>query len=196
MATTDQQALIETKRKNLKDLRDYHQPLLAKLNIPDVIFYGKTPFIPAGKNELYISFFKSEISSGQDLYIEFAHFDNLPMYEDRKLYKWKWNPHYESEYQQTDPPEAITSKNRYLVPVGELIIVTAAMQPQAQPEKKEGEKLSTKDIDKPRNIIEDFKLDDPNLDLPLNNMTIRDLAAILLKKPCSQKKWLNDIITS
>lgn len=194
MAATDQQALIELKRKNLKDLRDHHQPLLTKLNIPDAIFYGKTPFIPAGKTELYISFFKSEISSGQDLYIEFAHFDNLPMYEERKLHKWKWNPHYESEYQQTDPPDAITSKNRYLVPVGELIVVTE------QPEKKEVEKLSTKDIEKnsekPRNIIEDFKLDDPNLDLPLEAMTIRDLAAILLKKPCSQKKWLNDIITS
>ena len=35
---------------------------------------------------------------------------------------------------------------------------------------------------------------DPSTDPPLNEMTIRDLAAIMLKKPVSNKKWLNDII--
>jgi hypothetical protein len=36
---------------------------------------------------------------------------------------------------------------------------------------------------------------DPEVDCPLNAMTVRDLAAILLRKPVSQKKWLNDIVT-
>ena len=38
-------------------------------------------------------------------------------------------------------------------------------------------------------------LPDANLDLPISDLTIRDLAAILLKKPVSTKLWLNEIIT-
>jgi hypothetical protein len=34
------------------------------------------------------------------------------------------------------------------------------------------------------------------MDAPLDQVTIRDLAAIMLKKPVSNKKWLNDIINS
>jgi hypothetical protein len=37
---------------------------------------------------------------------------------------------------------------------------------------------------------------DPDLDAPLSQITMRDLAAIMLKKPVSNKKWLNDIINS
>jgi hypothetical protein len=31
-------------------------------------------------------------------------------------------------------------------------------------------------------------------DAPISDMTIRDLAAILLKKPVSKKEWLNELI--
>jgi len=39
-----------------------------------------------------------------------------------------------------------------------------------------------------------FDIPDPESDLPVSQMTIRDLAAILLKKPVSNKKWLNKLI--
>jgi hypothetical protein len=35
---------------------------------------------------------------------------------------------------------------------------------------------------------------DPNSDAPFDQLTIRDLAALLLKKPVSNKKWLNDLV--
>ena len=35
---------------------------------------------------------------------------------------------------------------------------------------------------------------DPDQDAPLDQITIRDLAAIMLKQPVSRKKWLNDLI--
>jgi len=35
---------------------------------------------------------------------------------------------------------------------------------------------------------------DPDQDCPIDQMNIRDLAAILLKKPVSKKKWLNDLV--
>ena len=42
----------------------------------------------------------------------------------------------------------------------------------------------------------DFSLPDPDTDPPINDMTIRDLAAIILGKPVSNKEWLNKIIKS
>ena len=35
---------------------------------------------------------------------------------------------------------------------------------------------------------------DPDQDLPIDQLTIRDLAAILTGKPVSMKKWLNQIV--
>ena len=46
-------------------------------------------------------------------------------------------------------------------------------------------------------LFPDFdEIMDPNTDAPLSSLTIRDLAAIMLQKPVSQKKWLNDLIKS
>ena len=52
-------------------------------------------------------------------------------------------------------------------------------------------------IPKQQELFPDFdEIMDPNTDAPLSSLTIRDLAAIMLKKPVSQKKWLNDLIKS
>lgn len=185
--SNDQAASIEVKRERQKELRNYHQPLLMAIGVSNAMFYPKSAFYPNGKNEKYVAFFKSEISSGQDIYMEFVDRDNVPTEEGRELYKWKWNPHYETEYEQTDPT---STKNRFLIPIGELSVI----QPPQEPEKKEGEKLSTKDVKVEKKSESEFKLEDPNMDLPLNQITIRDLAAIMLNKPCSHKVWLNDII--
>ena len=42
--------------------------------------------------------------------------------------------------------------------------------------------------------IKEFNLTDPDEDMPMDQMTMRDLAALLLKKPVSKKKCLNEII--
>jgi hypothetical protein len=41
----------------------------------------------------------------------------------------------------------------------------------------------------------DFDLMNPDTDAPFDQLTVRDLAAILLKKPVSNKQWLNKLIT-
>ena len=94
----------------------------------------------------------------------------------RTLYKWRFNPHYEEEYEKTEP--AANGHFRYLIPVSELIKIEIE-----QPE--------------PVNEFPDFdEIMDPDTDAPIGQLTIRDLAAIMLKRPVSQKKWLNDIINS
>ena len=42
--------------------------------------------------------------------------------------------------------------------------------------------------------IYNFGIVDPDTDLPIDQLTIRDLAAILTGKPVSLKQWLNEIV--
>lgn len=162
----------EDKRENLKKLREYHQPLLDKLGLSDAILIGKLSYTPYGKptTEMYNAFFHSEISKGQDVFIEFADKDNLPQFEDRTLYRWKFNAHFEEEYEKTEP--SATGIVRYLIPVSELTKVEAPTE----------EKM------------EEFNLTDPEQDLPMDQMTMRDYAAIHMRKPVSRKQWLNELI--
>jgi hypothetical protein len=167
----------EDKREKLKKLREFHQPIFNELKIPDALFYPKMAYRPYGKTEVHISFFLSEINRGEDLYVEFTSKELVPEDPKRALYKWKFNPHFEEEYEKTEP-NATTGHCRYLVPVEELILVTK------EPVKFTQEKM-------------DFSgIPDPNEDLPMDQMTIRDYAAIHLKKPVSKKEWLNTLINN
>lgn len=85
----------------------------------------------------------------------------------RTLYKYKNNPHFKDEYLTSEPTS--TGNVRYLVPLNELDIIDTSE-------------------------IEEFSLMNPDEDLPLDQLTIRDLAALLLQKPVSKKIWLNNII--
>lgn len=167
----------EDKREKLKKLREFHQKTLTDLGVTDATFIPKMAYIPIGKTERHIAFFHSEISKGSDVYVEFCSKDNDPEYEDRALYKWRFTSHFEEEYEKTEP-NPTTGHCRYLVPVAELIKV----------------KEYNKEIEEDKTALE-FTLTDPDQDLPMDQMTIRDLAAILLKKPVSMKVWLNEIIT-
>lgn len=162
----------EDKRENLKKLKAYHQPTLDKLGLSDANFIPKLAYTPYGKTEMYNAFFHSEISKGHDLIIEFADKDNLPQFEDRALYRWKFNPHFEEEYEKTEPSSA--GHVRYLVPIAELV------------------KIELQDSSETEN---EFDLTNPDLDLPMNQMTMRDYAAIHMRKPVSRKSWLNELIT-
>jgi hypothetical protein len=140
------------------------------------VFIPKCAYQPKGMSELHIGFFLSEIKKGKDIYTEFTSIDLDPEDPTRTLYKWRFNPHYDEEYEKTEP--AANGHYRYLVPVSELIKI----------EMEQAVEVSE---------FPDFdEIMDPDLDAPLSQITMRDLAAIMLKKPVSNKKWLNDIINS
>lgn len=163
----------EDKREKLKKLREFHQPLLDQLGIPEAVFLPKMAYRPYGKNDLHIAFFASEISKGEDVYTEFTSKELVPEDPERKLYKWRFNPHYEEEYDKTEP-NPTTGHVRYLVPVEELTVLQEVKQE------------SQLNLD---------AIPDANDDLPMDQMTIRDYAAIHSWKAVSRKKWLNDLIT-
>ncbi len=179
ISTTDKS---NDKQERLKKLREYHQPTFDKLGLTNPTYIPKLFYRPFGKTELFIAFFPSEISKGEDIYTEAADKDFVSMDPERKLFKWRFNPHFEEEYEKTEPSPG-TGHIRYMVPVEELVLIKP--EPEAPVETKTGQ--TALDLD---------TIPDPNSDLPMDQMTIRDYAAIHLKKPCSNKKWLNEIITS
>lgn len=178
ISTTDKP---DDKREKLKKLREFHQPLLNEIGVPEAIFIPKMAYRPYGKSDIHIGFFASEINKGEDVYVEFTSKEYVPEDPERRLYKWRFNPHFEEEYDRTDP-NAQTGHFRYLVPVDELILIKYA---------KKEEKIKTNGT-----LALDFNvIPDPENDLPMDQMTIRDYAAIHMMKPISHKSWLNALIT-
>lgn len=173
----------EEKKENLKKLKEFHKSTLQKLGVSDYSLIPKLAYRPSGKTDLHVSFFYSEISKGHDVYLEFTDRNNIPEDPERTLYLWKFNPHFEEEYERTEPAEN-TGHIRYLVPVEELKVIRKyGPETTITPEKEIKLKPSM-----------DFSLPNPETDPPINDMTIRDLAAIILGKPVSNKEWLNNII--
>lgn len=173
ISTTDK----EEKKEKFRKLREFHQPTFNEKGVPDAFFIPKMAYKPSGKTEHYIGLFPSEVTRGIDLYIEFCSRDNDPEFEDRGLYRWRYNPHFEEEYEKTDPNGA-ASNFRYLIPIVEL------------------ETVKTYNVNNPSQSQIEFDLPDANIDLPFDQLTMRDFAAIILKKPVSKKAWLNEIIKS
>jgi hypothetical protein len=163
----------EDRRDKVKKLREHHQSLLESVGASNSYFVPKMAYRPYGKTDLHIGFFASEISKGEDVYVEFTSRDLVPEDPERRLYKWRFNPHFEEEYEKTES-HPTTGHSRYLIPVEELIIVTPKQE---------------KDLDF-------TQIPNPDEDLPMDQMTIRDYAAIHMKIPVSHKTWLNNIITN
>ncbi|NDD82686.1 hypothetical protein EBZ38_00180 [bacterium] len=162
------------KKKIHQELKDYHQPLFTELGIEDPFFVTSMAYKPIGKTEKYISLFPSQMKRGVDIYTEFTNKDLKPDDPARNLYKWRFNPHWSEEYEAVEIEGS--TDYRYLIPVSELILL---------------ERPSNSEVV----AFNDFAdIMDPDQDCPIDQMTVRDLAAILLKKPVSKKKWLNDLI--
>lgn len=180
ISTTDNKN--SDRRDKIAKIREHHQPYFDAAGIPKAYFYPKLAYRPDDKDELYCGFFFSEMIKATDVYIEFASFNFETQDPDRTLYVWKFNPHYEEEYEKTAP--SANGAVRYLIPVAELKKVDKSAVLNKKPT------IETKSI-----ADVNVNIGDPELDCPINAMTVRDLAAILLRRPVSQKKWLNEIVS-
>lgn len=209
---------MTTRKEKEKDFFVQHMETFRKLGLADPSFLIKTAFYQKGKFGRQVLFFESELAKGEDLYVEF--YDNVevngvkdvvPMLEDRQLFKYKYNPYFQEEYEKK---EGISAKGEpylsYTVPVSEL---TAIMTDGSEItynlyEKRKAEKEA--ELPKLQNklsVFPDFEQEfTPQVeekvevqsveDAPFSELTIRDLAAIMLMKPVSNKKWLNDLVNT
>jgi hypothetical protein len=110
-----------------------HMETFRTLQVTDPFFVIKTAFFQKGKFGRQVQFFESELSKGEDIFIEFyeniknpdgTDLDIIPMYEDRPLFRYKTNRYFAEEYEQK---ENVTAKgdtyHTYTVPVSELVAV-------------------------------------------------------------------------
>ena len=145
-------------------LKEKHEPLFEKLGVVDPVYIPK---MVAGNGMVY--FFPSELKHGRDIYIEKVDRDYVSEDPERILYKWKFNPNYETAYKRK---EGATPDPMYMIPFNEF-----------SPILEEDE-------------ADEFAIPNPDEDAPISELTIRDLTAILTGKPVSHKQWLNKILKS
>ena len=194
----------------------HHVDTFRKLGIVDPFFVIKTAFFQKGKYGRHVQFFEGELKKGEDIYIEF--YDNVfneknviidfkPFYDERLLFKFRANPHFAEEYEQKTGTNSKTQEEyfTYTIPLAELVVITPDGREISFPayeKSKEVSQLNEEPLPRLQNSIfpnfeEEFSLLTNNeeiADAPLSEMTIRDLAAIMLMRPVSSKTWLNDIV--
>jgi hypothetical protein len=184
----------------LSALRQRNEGNFKKLGLINPVFAIKFAYVPKHREDMVISMFPSEMDVNDDIYLELTDGNNHPIHENAVLYKLRHNPFYKQGEYELIPPDLTRNKKSetYLIPVSELEIVEGRpnygelqLEVVKKPNVKDTGMFSTAKLS-------DFSFDKETTvdktDEHYSNMTIRDLAAILLKAPVSNKKWLNDII--
>lgn len=172
MSTTPTKVSAEEKAKKIVELRKHHEKTLDAIDY-DVVYRPKMFHKPHGKDTKHIIVFPSELRLGKDIYTEQIDINGDSEDKTRTLYKWPFNPHWDELYTPVTK-EGETKVSWYLIPVSDLVVVP---------------KLED-------SLAASLELNDPELDSPVDQMTVRDLFAIFRNKPVSHKKWLNNLITN
>ena len=225
---------VTTVRKTReKEFYVNHIETFKKIGESDPTFLIKTAFFQKGKYGRQVQFFESELNKGEDLYIEFydnvtdpsgAILDVKPFYENRQLFRYRYNPFYSEEYDKKSGTSSTGADySLFTVPLQELVAVNPdgstlsfGLFEKRLTELEEKKKAGDFDIDLPRlqkslvdnNDFPDFtqglttrpatpeeSMAMTNKDPLMSEMTIQDFAAIMWKKPVSNRQWLNDLIT-
>ena len=169
----------EERKEKVAELRKYHQPYFDSIGKEKARFVGKMLF---GDPPYGSKFFESELSNPTDLYVEWVTW-NYESEHGRALYKYKYDPDFATKY-----PKETTERgfDMYIVLLDNFELV------------KEGIKETVIEKIDPLpaqvKLDFDFELTNPDEDAAIENVTLRDIAAIMLKAPVSRKEWLNKII--
>jgi hypothetical protein len=169
--TTNRKTFTPDERKKLVlGLRERHQAYFDKIGEPRARFIAKMRYgWPPDRSK----FFVSEISTDEPLYIEWVTRDYIPE-DGGKLYKYKYNPDYDTVFKKETTEGG---HSMYVVPTSCFELVKSDDTPVEE-----------------QMEFDFFPITDPDEDCALDNITLRDIAAILLKKPISRKEWLNKLI--
>jgi hypothetical protein len=178
----------EERSRKMEELISKHAEYLDSVSARKNQFKGKVKFFSKSANEEVISCFPSELNNEDGIYLEFTTDQLVPISEGRELYYLKHNPFWEEEYAKNTYIEKI-KEYTYLVPINLLNKVDTS-QPQQNPSQilKQNKKTNQTELFD-SNFLMDF-----DEDLMFNQMSVRDLAAILWQQPVSQREWLNKLI--
>jgi hypothetical protein len=201
----------ENKKKTaafLEDAQRLHQNVLQRLGIPMSHFSVKPGwFLPKDRsipsipnNERVIGMFPNECQKGHDLYMELYDMEKNPL-EGRTLYKWKYNPHFAEEL-----PEYYNDKMgqmSYIVPVSELTVIDTQnvlinnVGNAFDDFEDVPKRLSTKQLSKAPTVVPEVShISTSIMDKSLCDLSVRELFAIVNRKPMSGNSELDNYILS
>jgi len=205
------ESLTQNDRKTLTaELRVQHEATFKALGIPNAKFIPKVAHLVPKLSGKHMGFFHSELNHGQDVYIELVDLNYDPTEVDRNLYRFRWNPHFETELECSD--EIPEKRSRWFVPLDELeeVIVPVkrgrgrpkkanitptdihVAEPTREPVRAIRTIIDTERQEPVKRVVESLISED----LPIDQLTILDLAAMLTRTACSNKEWLNKAVTN
>jgi len=105
------------RKTKIGDLRKFHEGTFAELNLVNPYFAAKHAHTLPGSTDQskYIGLYESEVSKGDDVYLEFVNMDYSVVSAERALYKWERKSNYKELYQ--------VKKDQFMIPVMELKMV-------------------------------------------------------------------------
>lgn len=201
-----------------------HGKTFQKLQLANPFFTLKMSWFEKGRSGRILQFYESELKKNEDIYLEFIDVvrdqdgneqDYTPQkdFEDRPLFKLKANPYFAEEYEIKERP----NYSVFIIPASELIMVEedgTEISFGLYEKRKEEAKKKKDPLPKLQQTLVPFpdfeeELNSKDKEIILNestvqttddnstlaNISLKDFAAIMLVKPVSDKKWLNDLIT-
>lgn len=172
------------KAERLAAIRKFQGERLKTIGVTSPLVSAKAIVRPFEDRKPYLSLFESEVRREPEMYVELTDYDNNPIDSTRKLYKLPFNPFYKEEYETIPYTD---DEVRYLVSIDYLQEV---IFPTDKPTENTVQTIQSTTLDE---LLND-ELPNPDDDLPISQLTIRDLVAILHRVPVSKKKWLNEIL--
>lgn len=199
--------------KQLEESRNYFGDLIKELDISPKEFEIKTIF----RNSNYVDcvgVYATEFNYPNGLFFEIINNETYEPLDKRVVYRLavkKYKDCYQEEFE-------VSTKGSYLVPLEEARVINldsyniskenafasyedilpqnVTAQTTYRNDYSKAQEVSHAPIigNKYNNKTDETKKTSSVEDAPMTEMTIRDYAAIKLKKPISNKKWLNDII--
>ena len=122
-----------SRKEKEKELFVHHMDKFRKIQVSDPYFTIKTAFFQKGKYGRQVQLFEGELKREEDIFIELIDIVRdsngketavQPAFEDRPLFKYKYNPYFAEEY---DVKESTNSNGdnyfAYTIPLSELMVV-------------------------------------------------------------------------
>jgi len=122
LETTNKMAQITVEERKAKTsaLREEHQAYFQTNGIPNALFIPKCAYRSSGKDELHVSFFKSELEKNENIYTEFVSIQQDSEDPKRTLYLIEYNPDWENKLEKR---VSANGYETYLIPVSKLKVI-------------------------------------------------------------------------
>tara|TARA_R110002020_G_scaffold335596_1_gene550764 strand:+ start:6273 stop:6791 length:519 start_codon:yes stop_codon:yes gene_type:complete len=122
ISTKDKKMTPQERKEKVAELRKEHEEYFKEkgFTYSDVLYIPKMAYRPTGKDELYVSFFPSELKKERDIYTEFVSIDYDSEDSLRTLYLLPYNSNWEKDWEII---ESSSGFQRHMVPVSDLTII-------------------------------------------------------------------------